>query len=97
MYFQCRWTTNSALTLFKKIPSEPTCTQFNMYSLSTCYGICNIHHGGYIEMEDLIPLLSELPASRESTEQMHLQVLQCENNREKNSKHPRELIFLQRI
>lgn len=54
-YFQCRWTTNSALTLLKKkkkIPSEPTCTQFNMYLLSTCYGICTIHHGGYRETED---------------------------------------------
>ena len=51
----------------------------------------------YIETEDLIPLLSELLASRESTEQMHLQVLQCENNREKNSKQPSELIFLQSI
>lgn len=36
----------------KKIPSEPTCTQFNMYLLSTCYGICTIHHGGYRETED---------------------------------------------
>lgn len=60
----------------KKILGEHTCTQFNMYLLSTCYGICTRHYEGYKETEDLMPLLKELPGK-----QLHRPISRCCNVR----------------